>query len=361
MPKIQEVTELNINYNLKELGWNDTLQKEYDCCEEKLTVGRIAVEYKNMYKVYCEKGEFLASVPGKLMYSARGREDYPAVGDWVLLDNISEAGGRATIKYIFNRKSKFARKIAGNTFDEQIVAVNIDILFICMSLNQNYNLRRLERYVIMGWDSGARPVILLTKTDLCDDIEVKLEEVENTAPGVEVLCLSSYTGQGVDELKALIKPGNTVAFLGSSGVGKSTLINTLMGEEVLDTQEVSSCGDRGRHTTTHRELMLRPDGSVVIDTPGMRELHLLDAGESVDTAFEDIDILAANCKFSDCSHSGEPGCAVQAAIEEGTLEQSRFTSYLKLRKEAEYMKRKIDKRAEQSYKNYIKKRCKASR
>lgn len=352
---------MNINYTLKELGWNDTLQKEYDCCSEKLTIGRVAIEYKNMYKVYSEKGEVLASVPGKLMYTARGREDFPAVGDWVLLDNVSEISGRATIKYIFNRKSKFARKIAGNTFEEQIVAVNIDILFICMSLNQNYNLRRLERYVIMGWDSGARPVILLTKADLCDDIETKLEEVENTAPGVEVLCLSSYTGQGVDELKSFIKPGNTVAFLGSSGVGKSTLINTLMGEELLDTQEISDCGDRGRHTTTHRELMLSPEGAVVIDTPGMRELHLLDAGESVDTAFEDIDTLAANCRFSDCTHSREPGCAVKQAIEDGTLEQSRFISYIKLKKEAEYMKRKTDKRAEQNYKNYVKKLCKGSR
>lgn len=352
---------MNKTYSLNELGWNEALYAEYKDLISSYTIGRVAIEYKGMYKVFTEKGEFLASVSGKIMHSAEGRSDYPAVGDWVVLDNIHANDDRAVIKEILKRKSKFSRKSAGITFEEQIVAVNIDTLFICMSLNQNYNLRRLERYITMAWDSGAIPVVLLTKVDLCHDADEKYLEVQATAPGVDILCISSLTGEGLEELHNYIKPGITVAFLGSSGVGKSTLINTISGEELLETQEVSSLGDRGRHTTTNRELIPLSNGSIVIDTPGMRELQLLDAGENVDTAFQDIETLASNCKFSDCSHGSEPGCAVQSAIESGDLDKNRFSSYIKLKREAEFAKRKIDKRAQQNYKNYVKKLSKQHR
>lgn len=352
---------MNKVYNLYDLGWNEELSKQYEGLLNSYTIGRVAVEYKGMYKIYCEKGELFASVSGKMMHSAEGRNDYPAVGDWIVLDNIHDNDDRAVIKDILKRKSKFARKCAGNTYEEQIVAVNVDTLFICMSLNQNYNIRRMERYLTMAWDSGAIPVVLLTKMDLCSDIEQKLAEVQAAAPGVDILCISSLTGEGLDRFRSYVKPGITVAFLGSSGVGKSTLINTLAGEILLETQEVSSLGDRGRHTTTNRELIPLSNGSIVIDTPGMRELQLLDADEGLDTAFEDIDALASGCKFSDCSHEREPGCAVREAIESGLLSQSRFLSYLKLKKEAEFIKRKMDKKAQQNYKSFVKKLSKQFR
>jgi ribosome biogenesis GTPase len=227
-----------------------------------------------------------------------------------------------------------------------------------MSLNQNFNLRRLERFITMAWNSGAVPVVLLTKSDLCENAADKLAEAKEVSMGVDVYSISCVNDSAVEIVREYIKPGHTVAFLGSSGVGKSTIINRLLGENRLDTKEVSELGDRGRHTTTNRELIVLPEGGIVIDTPGMREFHILDVDESLDTTFGDINELAAGCRFSDCTHTTEPGCAVTEAINNGTLKEERYNNYIKLKKEAEFVERKTNKKAELEYKSFIKKRAK---
>lgn len=348
-------------YNLYDLGWNEGFEKGIEQYGDSYSIGRVAIEYRSLYKVYTEDGEVFASVSGKMINSATGREDYPAVGDWVILDKINNQNDRAIIRGVLKRKSSFSRKVAGNTFDEQIIATNIDIAFLCMSLNNNFNLRRLERYITMAWDSGSRPVVLLTKTDLCEDMEEKLEQISDILFGVDVHCISCVTKTGVSEVRNYLEKGITVAFIGSSGVGKSTIINELLGESRQITQEVSSIGEKGRHTTTNRELVLLPEGGVVIDTPGMRELHILDVSDSIDTAFKDIEDLALGCKFTDCTHSSEPKCAVKEAINNGTLSKKRYESYVKLKKEAEYMERKLNRKTEILNKKVSRKYSKVSR
>ncbi|HYE81187.1 MAG TPA: ribosome small subunit-dependent GTPase A [Clostridia bacterium] len=352
---------MNTNIDLKALGWNENLEKEFAGYKDACEAGRVAVEYKGLYKVYCENKEVLAVVSGKMMYSAAQRDDYPAVGDWVVLDKPASLNDKAIIRGILSRKSKFSRKCAGNTIKEQIIAVNIDTVFICMSLNQNFNLRRLERFITMAWNSGSTPVVLLTKSDLCDDIEEKLEETQEVALGVDIHCISCLDESAAEAAREYIRPGHTVAFLGSSGVGKSTIINRLLGETRLDTQEISSLGDRGRHTTTNRELILLPEGGIVIDTPGMREFHILDVDESINTTFEDIEALAKSCRFSDCTHTTEPQCAVREAIAGGSLSEERYNNYIKLKREAEFIERKTNKKAELEYKSFIKRRAKSMR
>lgn len=340
---------------LQELGWNEVLQQELESVSSIYKIGRVAVEYKNMYRLYTCDGEILASISGKMKHNAIGREDYPAVGDWVIIDKTKQQEGNAVIHGILPRKSKFSRKVAGRETEEQIIAVNVDTLFICMSLNNDFNLRRLERYLTMAWDSGATPVVLLTKADLCEEIERKVEEVQSIAFGVSVHVISSKDSLGLEELDQYIIKGKTVAFLGSSGVGKSTLINLIIGEERLLTQEIREDDDKGKHTTTHRELILLPHGGVVIDTPGMREFHILDSSEGIENTFDDIEEIAFECKFNDCTHMKEPGCAVQRAIEEGRITKKRFDSYIKLKKEAAFIARKENKKAQASHKKNMKK------
>lgn len=348
-------------YNLYDLGWNENFEEEFEQYRDFYSIGRIVVEYRSLYKVYTEQGDILASVSGKMINSAVGRQDYPAVGDWVILDKINAQDGRSIIRGILERKSKFSRKVAGNSFEKQIIATNIDIAFLCMSLNNNFNLRRLERYITMAWDSGSRPVVLLTKADLCDDIEEKLKKTADILFGIDVHCISCINKSGITDIKNYINKGTTVAFLGSSGVGKSTIINELLDESRQVTQETSSIGDKGRHTTTNRELILLKDGGIVIDTPGMRELHILDVNESIDTAFKDIEELSLNCKFSDCTHTSEPKCAVKEAINNGALSKKRYESYVKLKKEAEYTEKKLNRKAEMQYKKSSKKLSKVLR
>lgn len=348
-------------YNLYDLGWNESLEKEFTQYKEKYCVGRVAIEYRELYKVYTEQGEVLASVSGKMINTALGKQDYPAVGDWVVLDKIKGTDDRSVIRRILERKSKFSRKVAGNSFEEQIIATNVDVTFLCMSLNNNFNMRRLERYITMAWDSGSIPVVLLTKSDLCNDLEDKLNKTREISYGIDVLYISCIDKTGILDIRNFVKKGITVAFLGSSGVGKSTIINELFGDSRQVTQETSSIGDKGRHTTTNRELMLLPDGGIVIDTPGMRELHILDVTDSIDTAFKDIEELSLKCKFSDCTHRSEPNCAVRNAINNGTLSKKRYESYIKLKKEAEYTERKLKRKAEIQNKKSIKRFSKASR
>lgn len=292
------------------------------------SIGRVYAQHRNLYKIITEKGEISATLSGKLQYELINKKDYPVVGDWV---NYEELGhGEGIIHQIQGRKTLICRKVAGVKSEEQALAANIDKIFITMSLNNNFNLRRLERYINIAWDSGATPVILLTKLDLCEDLEDKLLSLDQVALGIDKISVSSLTGEGVEVVRNIIKSDDTVVFIGSSGVGKSTIINKLLEKEVQITKEVDEY-DKGRHTTTHRELFVLPTGGAIIDTPGMRELQLSQG--DVEATFKDIEDLALKCHFSDCKHKSEPNCAVQQAIERGELSEERFISYEKIKKE----------------------------
>lgn len=316
--------------DMKDFGLSERFINESNLYE-KLIIGRVVSQDKDLYKVITENGERRAQVSGKFRYNAAYLSDYPAVGDFVMLNE--NGGGNAVIHHVLTRKSAFVRKAAGTSNDEQVVAANIDTVFICMSLNNDFNLRRLERYIGVAWDSGAVPVVVLTKSDLCGNLEQMLSELETVALSVDVVITSSMKEDGFLSVKKYIVKGKTVAFIGSSGVGKTTLINKLTGKDLFETQETRN-DDKGRHTTTKRELVVLPSGGIVIDTPGMRELGIESADLS--RAFADIDELSGQCRFSDCTHTGEPGCAVREAIESGILPEERLASYLKLKKEAGY-------------------------
>jgi ribosome biogenesis GTPase len=298
--EILQITEENMNpIDMENLGLNQRFANEA-ALYEGLYIGRVISQYKNLYKVATENGELKAEVSGKFHFEAKTVSDFPAVGDFVMLDRTEDAGGHAIIHHVLARKSVFIRKAAGTSNEEQIVASNVDTVLICMSLNQDFNLRRVERYLGIAWDSGANPVIVLTKSDLCKDLSEKLAEIHTVAMGVDVIVTSSMSEDGYLPVKNYLGRGKTIAFIGSSGVGKSTLINRLIGEDRLETNEIRK-DDKGRHTTTRREMLILPDGGVVIDTPGMRELGIDHADLS--KTFADIDELSAKCKFADCTHA----------------------------------------------------------
>ena len=297
------------------------------------TVGRITLQEKGFYRIRTSMGEQNALVSGKFQFDAQSPSDYPAVGDYVMASCADP--DTAIIHQLLPRRSLFVRKAAGTSKTEQVVAANIDTVFLCMSLNNDFNLRRLERYLAVAWESGADPVVVLTKADLCADLPQKQREVEAIAMGVTILTTSAMELEGYRHIMPYITEGRTVAFVGSSGVGKSTLINRLLGEERLATDGLRN-DDKGHHTTTHRELLFLPGGAMVIDTPGMRELGMWDAASGVEQTFGDIEELAARCRFRNCSHTSEPGCAVRAALESGHLDAGRWLSYQKLKNENSY-------------------------
>lgn len=283
-----------MNYvDLRDYGLSDRFEQEAALYNLHLT--RVIEQHRDLYKVIGEHGELQASVSGKFLYAADGTMDFPTVGDWVMVDRIDGNSGNAIISHILTRKSIFVRKAAGTSNTTQVVAANIDIVFICMSLNADFNLRRLERYLSIAWDSMAMPVIVLTKADLCDNLQQRLDEITSVSVGTDVIVCSSMEKNGCQSVNSYLVKGKTIAFIGSSGVGRSTLINRLMGNHVLATKEIREDDDKGRHTTTHRQLLLLPGGGIAIDTPGMRELQLYTGNPQ--KAFKDIEELALECKY----------------------------------------------------------------
>lgn len=291
-------------------------------------------QQKDLYRVITNEIVKTAKVSGKMMYQATSPKAFPSVGDWVMVEN---AESMAIIHAVLNRKSILERKAAGMTSDAQLIATNIDVIFICMSLNENFNLRRLERYLAVCWNSGAVPVIVLTKADLTRKLDEMVESVYEVAFGVDVLFTSEYVEPYFSQIEGYLKKGRMYAFIGSSGVGKSTLVNHLL-ENHQQRTEVVGDHDKGRHTTTSRGLYVTFGGSMIIDTPGMRELQLDEV--DLETTFEDVESLGKQCKFNDCTHTSEPGCAVKEAISDGTLSQDRLENYRKLQREFEYQQRR---------------------
>ncbi len=302
------------------------------------TIARITEVHRDMFKVQCEYGEVSAVLKGTFLKDAKENGDYPAVGDFVTL--IYNDSGNSLISQLQPRKSKFSRMDNSGGF-EQIVAANFDYVFITMSLNKDFNINRLERYLSVAWQSGGIPVIILTKADLCEDYASLVNSVYKIAGMVDVIPISSHTGFGIDHLTEYLKPNKTIVFLGSSGVGKSSLVNALASKEVMSVNDIREDDAKGRHTTTHRQMVTLDSGTFVIDTPGMRELGIWDASEGISETFRDIEELFASCKFGDCSHSKEPGCAVHTALEDGSLAEKRWQNYQKQLKEAAFAENKI--------------------
>ncbi|MBM6614678.1 ribosome small subunit-dependent GTPase A [Desemzia sp. RIT804] len=327
---------------LETIGWNSRLENlKNEVILSETIPGRVSIQSRDLFTVMTSKGEWLCTLPGSYNYEATF--DYPAVGDWVMVSQLP-GEERGIIRHVFERTSVFARNIAGNETKAQMIATNIDYAFLVMSCNDDFNVRRLERYLVAAWDSGSTPIILLTKADLANETMRShlLLDVESVAYGVPVHFVSSENGENVEIIKEYLHQHLTGVLLGSSGVGKSTLVNQLLHQEIMDTKDIRSDDSKGRHTTTHRELLVLPSGGVIIDTPGMRELQLWSSSDQtgLSESFSDIEELATQCKFKDCGHNSEPGCAINQAIGEGILSRKRYDSYLKLQRELAFTARK---------------------
>jgi ribosome biogenesis GTPase / thiamine phosphate phosphatase len=334
--------------DLSLLGWNAHWRELFvPYLSQSLVPGRVVVEHRDAYRIETELGERPGALAGRLRHQASRRSDLPAVGDFVAV-RLAEPGagdGPAVVEAVLPRLTALVRRVAGDRPDDQVVAANIDTVFVMTGLDHDFNLRRIERYLAAVWDSGASPVVLLNKADLCADVDPKVEQLRAVAIGVDIHAVSALTADGLAQLAAYWRPGVTVGFVGSSGVGKSTLLNRLLGRDVQTTAGVRTHDSRGRHTTTHRELFVLPQGGLVIDTPGMREFTLSDADDGLDVVFGDIAELAARCRFTDCAHRGEPGCAVREAADRGEIGADRLAAYEKLLKELRYEESRGDQAA----------------
>ncbi|HEQ98456.1 MAG TPA: ribosome small subunit-dependent GTPase A [candidate division Zixibacteria bacterium] len=330
--------------NLSDIGWNDYFESLFHKYREKdLVPFRVSQEHKSRYVILGEAGELSAEISGKFRHEALGKSDFPAVGDWVAVSPRPDEG-TGTIHAILPRKSAFSRKVAGNETEAQVVAANIDTVFLVSGLDNEFNPRRIERYLTLAWECGASPVILLNKSDLCEDVEAKVSELDSISFGIPIVPISARNRTGLDDLRKSIGRGMTAAFLGSSGVGKSTIINGLLGYERQFVNEVREDDSRGRHTTTYRELIHLPGGGILVDTPGMREIQLWGDESGLSHVFDDIEAFASQCKYRDCSHNGEPGCAVEKALENGSLDKKRWSNYQKLQKELRFLAVRQDKK-----------------
>ena len=337
--------------NIKDYGLKENIIKNID---ESKTIARIIATHKDRYEIVCNNGQGFAKIKRGCYYD-NPNSIYPTTGDFVIIEWNST--GDSMICETLKRESSFSRTASSSDRNhelhnqhEQLVAANFDYVFIMQSLNNNFNLHRLERYLSLSWESGAIPVIILTKSDLVENIQEYIDQVESIAFGVDVYAVSCITGYGLDSIKKYFSKGNTIVFLGSSGVGKSTLVNTLYGDNVMKTSDIREEDSRGRHTTTSRNLIMLPNGAMIIDTPGMRELGMWNAESGISKTFQDIEQYIGMCKFSDCTHTNEPGCKILEAIANEELQQERFEQYLKLQKESryntdsnQYLKEKKDK------------------
>jgi ribosome biogenesis GTPase len=330
---------------LQRWGWDATWTERFSVhALDGCVPGRISIEHKGLYHFHGPQGEGVGQVSGRLRHLASGRADFPAVGDWVALRDSSDAGP-AVIEAVLPRTNKLSRKVPGDATQEQVLAANLDVLLLVTSLNRDLNSRRVERFLAAAALPACRPVMVLTKSDLCDSPGEIVEGLHARLGGVPVHPVSALAGDGLDALATYLRGGRTAAMLGTSGVGKSTLLNRLLSMERQAVHPIREDDDRGRHTTTHRELVPLPWGGLLIDSPGIRELQLWAEGSDVDAAFEDITELAAGCPFTNCTHAHEPRCAVRRAIADGLLDEARYESYLKLRKELEYEEARTDPRA----------------
>jgi ribosome biogenesis GTPase len=311
---------------------------------EGLLPARVAREERSAYFLLSQHGELLGDLCGRLRHDAQSPAELPAVGDWVAV-SARPAEGKATIRAVLPRKSRFLRKAPGGRTEEQVIAANMDTVFLVSGLDADFNVRRIERYLTLAWESGGQPVIVLNKADLCGDVPSRVAEAEASAMGTPVHAVSAARPEGLEALQSYLAIGRTAVFLGSSGVGKSTIINALLGDERLKTAEVRESDGRGKHTTTRRELIMLPGVGLVIDTPGLRELQLWADEEAVGRTFEDIEALARQCRFTDCAHAREPGCAVRAALETGGLSLGRWKSYVKLQRELRHLASRQDQKA----------------
>jgi ribosome biogenesis GTPase len=356
---------MEVTTQLKDLGWNSFFESHFGELGQtgmnrtELAPARVTEEFKGLYQVRSAQAEYLAEAAGKLQHLAAGRADFPAVGDWVAIIARPHEG-RARIEHVLPRRTRLVRKVAGRGISEQIIATNLDTVFVVSALNREFNLRRIERYLTIVWESGARPVVLLNKADLCPHAAALAADVENIALGTPVHLLSAPEKTGLEAVRSHLARGATAAFVGSSGVGKSTIINHLA-DASLRVQPVREHDGRGQHTTTSRQMIFLPGEGMVIDTPGMRELQLWEHEEGAAQAFQDIALLSQHCKFRDCGHQGEPGCAVEGAVQRDELPLARLENYRKLLAELRFQERKMNREVARQDKEKWKKIHKAMR
>jgi ribosome biogenesis GTPase len=335
-------------------GWNSYFEAIWRAMDrEKAVPARVVAQSRGVWRVAGNFGESAAEATGKLRLAAEEGADWPAVGDWVAAE-LQDQGSAAMIREVLPRRSQFVRKMAGKKLAEQVIAANVETALLVSALDGDFNPRRVERYLAQCWESGAKPVIILNKADACECLEEKVDEIEKVARGVPVCAVSAKTAQGFEELVRYLGRGQTLVLLGSSGVGKSTIVNRLLGRDLQEVEQVRESDSRGRHTTTARQLFALPGGALLMDTPGLRELQLWDANEGISQTFAEIEAFAARCRFTNCTHGREPGCAVQAAIQTGALDLGRLENWRKVQRELEFLERKNDPEARQNERQRIK-------